>query len=40
MPKVCDVKDIPIGGVYRSFDPHKNEPNGPEVTVISQGVQN
>ncbi|MDB5322468.1 MAG: hypothetical protein JWN40_4099 [Phycisphaerales bacterium] len=26
--------------MYRSYDPRKQEPNGPEVTVLSKGVQN
>jgi restriction system protein len=29
-----------VGGVYRSYDPNKKEPDGPEVTVISKGVTN
>ena len=40
MPQICDVKIVPVGGVYRSYDPQKNEADGPEVTVISKGVQN
>src|ERR1044072_3019230 len=40
MPKVVDVNDVPVGGIYRSYDPQKQEPDGPEVTVISKGVEN
>ena len=40
MPKICDVKDVPVGGVYRQYDPDKKEPTGPEVTCLSKGVQN
>ncbi len=40
MPKVVDVKDVPIGGIYRDYDPRKKEPDGPEVQVISKRQQN
>lgn len=40
MPKICDVKDVPVGGVYRDYDPSKKEPLGAEVICISKGVHN
>lgn len=40
MPKVCEVKDVPVGGVYRQYDPQTKQPHGPELTVLSKGVHN
>jgi restriction system protein len=40
MPKICDVKDVPVGGVYRDYDPDTKEPTGREVTCLSKGTQN
>jgi hypothetical protein len=40
MPKVCQVKDVPVGGVYRQYNPERKEPNGPELTVLCTGVRN
>lgn len=40
MPKVCDVKEVPVGGIYRDFDPQKQETRGPELIVLSKGTVN
>jgi hypothetical protein len=40
MPRVCDVSEVPVGGVYRDYDEQKQEPTGPEVTCLSKGVHN
>jgi hypothetical protein len=40
MPKICDVKDVPVGGIYRSYDAKTRQPKGPELTVLSKGTEN
>jgi hypothetical protein len=38
MPRVCNVADVPVGGIYQEYDERAQKPTGPTLTCLAKGV--